>query len=116
MAHVDGYRLKLPDGTSAEVIPHGPRTEVVIGALSMTITTIDSKTSISVSFELDDKDVEIPVVSVGKASLQKPSNVMASKREVTASGASRQCIVCNGRRICVSNGCINTPCGSICST
>ena len=26
----------------------------------------------------------------------------------------RKCIDCNGRRYCITNGCANTPCGSIC--
>ena len=117
MALVNGYKVQMSDGTFAEVIPHGPETEVVVGALSMTITTIDSRTSVSVSFELDDDDdVEIPIVSVRKISLPEPSNVMKSMPELAASGISRRCFVCNGIRICVSNGCINTPCGTICSS
>jgi len=29
--------------------------------------------------------------------------------------AGKRCINCNGRRICISNGCANTACGWICS-
>ena len=114
MAQINGYKVRMPDG-AIDVIPHGPVTEVVVGALSMTITTAESRTSVSVSFDLDDEDVEIPIVSIGKALCEQPLDVTEGMRELTAAGTSRVCIVCNGRRICVSNGCIDTPCGTICS-
>lgn len=115
MAYVDGYRLKMSDGTTANVIPHGPEAELIVGPLLITVTTENSKTHVSVSFEVDEKSVDIPVVRFGKVRLQKPSKTVESQLEHTAGGVARRCAVCKGRRYCVTNGCINTGCGWLCS-
>lgn len=116
MAYVDGYKIKMSDGTTVNLIPQGKKeTELTIGPLTATVTKVRGKVRVSLSFFLTDKGIDLSIASVAKARIQKPTKFDESKEEQTAAGAPQRCGICQGRRYCIRNGCINIGCGWICS-
>jgi hypothetical protein len=43
-----------------------------------------------------------------------PDDIKNGKAENPEVSLHRTCIICNGRRYCITNGCAGTPCGWIC--
>jgi hypothetical protein len=115
MANVDGYKVEMSDGMTAMVIPHGNETELTVGTTSISISKVRGKIRLSFSVALDVKGITLPVTSVSKARIAKPTELMKSTLDKNGREIATRCGRCRGVRFCITNGCLNIGCGWICS-
>ena len=107
-----GVEVSLASGTSIQIVPRDPS--------QLSLVSIDD---ISILVQRVDEDWRVDLNDSGTIS-SSLNGVQVNEIDVEIDDRApedsaeksllRYCIICGGRRYCVTNACANTPCGWIC--